>query len=1176
MKNQTRATVRIASFCVVLSAGLWGSNIFAVHNDFMELDGNTTADGVNDDWDDVYADCIAENGALTPGGGGACSPVSTSAKRQAFQSDSIDLDPTAYAGGTKDTQSLSDWACVEQKVLGKSDIQNAYGAVYETTTLPRQKLLYVGGDRQEYSGTTDFGIWLFREPVSCDASVNGGAKTSFTGQHTDRDLLLLADYDNGGRIATVKGYYWKDPDGVVDSGDECVGGSENDCARDEELPIMLVFYDVDEPKYNFDTGLVETCTLAEAEASGRLDPDITDSDVPVCPVASLNCEDLAALDLDAIALAGDSKIGRLEDVCAISNDDTTGNQLLDLQWRPEVVEENGFFEAGVNLTRFGQLLLQFDDCYASVLLETRSSTSIDAQLKDYVLLDTKTCGDLTIAKEANESTAFVWDFSLDPLANQLASVQMVSGNSVKITEVATHSYRITETALPAAGDWSLDSVSCIDAVDQSDVGTNFDAAACALDQAACFIDVEIEADSEVTCTFTNALAPPPGAIVVGKICDPLTPASDDFSFNITGLDNSPLAECSDSSGILINEGDAKSASYDFTLACGESFGCTGVVPGQYDVTETSAASGWRQTGLACSASDTINEPDFIRETTFDCGVAQDSVAVVNFGADESVFVNFTNTEDATIEICKDTLPDGAGAAVNFSFSYSEGADFALLPDNCLTFANLIPNETYTFTETPVADYPLSDIQCGSSIPDSQSAGASIGQGLVNITPAPGEQVTCTFVNLQTPGTIEVCKSTDPSGSNVQFEMRVEYPDWETFSEGITDGTCAMWGDLLPTVDQETYSVTETPVEGWDLTSATCSSQDNPGPFSPDAITLGAGENVSCDFVNTQRGTITVIKQTLGNDVGNFGFDANFAEGGGFGLLTEGGSATAVFTNLVPGDDYFVEETALTPGWEFTSLACDDQDAQIDDARANLVLGPGENITCTFVNTYAGSIQVVKVTQGGDGTFDFSRSWGADFEIETDAGQGSINFAELSPGEYSVSESDPGPGWELESAVCTGGQDPSAITLAPGAGVTCTFTNRKLVADIKIEKSPNAQGVDPEGTAAFEITVTNTGEIDLENVMVSDPAAPDCDADIGPLAVGESSSYNCTLSGVIAAFTNVATACGDPVDASDEVCDSDTALVSINSVEVPVNSVWALLLMLMGVAGVVYSRRRMIN
>ena len=84
------------------------------------------------------------------------------------------------------------------------------------------------------------------------------------------------------------------------------------------------------------------------------------------------------------------------------------------------------------------------------------------------------------------------------------------------------------------------------------------------------------------------------------------------------------------------------------------------------------------------------------------------------------------------------------------------------------------------------------------------------------------------------------------------------------------------------------------------------------------------------------------------------------------------------------------------------------------------------------------------------------------------------------------------------------------------------------------------------------------------------------ADIGPLAVGESSSYNCTLSGVIAAFTNVATACGDPVDASDEVCDSDTAIVSINSVEVPVNSVWALLLMLMGVAGVVYSRRRMIN
>ena len=58
------------------------------------------------------------------------------------------------------------------------------------------------------------------------------------------------------------------------------------------------------------------------------------------------------------------------------------------------------------------------------------------------------------------------------------------------------------------------------------------------------------------------------------------------------------------------------------------------------------------------------------------------------------------------------------------------------------------------------------------------------------------------------------------------------------------------------------------------------------------------------------------------------------------------------------------------------------------------------------------------------------------------------------------------------------------------------------------------------TATFTITVENTGEVALVDVDVTDTRTPTCDAlDLGPLAVGDSISYSCTSSPVLAAFVN---------------------------------------------------------
>jgi uncharacterized repeat protein (TIGR01451 family) len=79
--------------------------------------------------------------------------------------------------------------------------------------------------------------------------------------------------------------------------------------------------------------------------------------------------------------------------------------------------------------------------------------------------------------------------------------------------------------------------------------------------------------------------------------------------------------------------------------------------------------------------------------------------------------------------------------------------------------------------------------------------------------------------------------------------------------------------------------------------------------------------------------------------------------------------------------------------------------------------------------------------------------------------------------------------------------------------------------ITIVKNPKSQTVTRGGTATFTITVTNTGDVALTNVAVSDPLSPNCNRTIGTLAPGASTSYTCTRANVTSNFTNVAVASG---------------------------------------------------
>ena len=101
----------------------------------------------------------------------------------------------------------------------------------------------------------------------------------------------------------------------------------------------------------------------------------------------------------------------------------------------------------------------------------------------------------------------------------------------------------------------------------------------------------------------------------------------------------------------------------------------------------------------------------------------------------------------------------------------------------------------------------------------------------------------------------------PSSSTLSYSPT----NFDLTNDGLPNNS----GWLVP----GSYSVAELALVGWDLTSAICSDKS---PAT--AISLQAGETVTCVFTNTQHGKIIVEKQTVpdGSAV-SFEFDTSYGD-----------------------------------------------------------------------------------------------------------------------------------------------------------------------------------------------------------------------------------------------------------------------------------------------------------
>lgn len=314
-----RKFVGAVGLILVVMALVW-IPLRAVHDlGLFELEGNAIDDPAvaGDDWNTVL---------LGTGGGAIANTgvLSDPAPKSIFTQ-----------GGSKDPQDITEWRHKDGSVPDKDNITNAYAAAYN---LNNDLIVYFGADRYANDGDAQLGFWFFQQNVTLNT--NG----TFTGQHMVGDVLVLANFSNGGSQATIQVLEW------VGSGGDQSGGT---------LRLLL--------------------NAGNAQCSPGLTGDIA---------------------------------------CAVSNPAPVASPwpYTPKSGAANVFPTFSFFEGGINLTEVFAAVGTPVPCFTSFLAETRSSTSVTATLKDFVLGAFPVCG-ISITKTCNSAapnaaqTAFVYNYS---------------------------------------------------------------------------------------------------------------------------------------------------------------------------------------------------------------------------------------------------------------------------------------------------------------------------------------------------------------------------------------------------------------------------------------------------------------------------------------------------------------------------------------------------------------------------------------------------------------------------------------------------------------------------------------------------------------------------------------------------------------------------------------------
>lgn len=420
---------------------------------------------------------------------------------------------------------------------------------------------------------------------------------------------------------------------------------------------------------------------------------------------------------------------------------------------------------------------------------------------------------------------------------------------------------------------------------------------------------------------------------------------------------------------------------DWTWDLGDTNFATGttqpVAAGGYTVHEDQKAN-YHFTSVAC------NEEKYSQAESVNVYVAPG----------EDVVCTFTNTRDTGfIKVQKEIYPEDDEGLFNLNIDETVVKEDASDGDSS-GWVRVLTNEEYVVSESAGTDTDMSHYDSSYTCwKDYEMSGPNTqfdwldGEGTeVDVRVGKGVYVVCSFYN-ERHGELTVVKDAQPNDAqdfeftltpiNIREEKRVgaglqreqvNFSALETDQsdqEGF-DGTFWLDDDSDETLSNVQdfemsggwYTVEETAVEGWDLTGIKCNTE-NPPYYEMDEdpgmilVWIEPGVHTTCTFTNVKRASVTITKDAQPNFAQPFAFTTNLSGGRGettFSLTDDGVNASLAsktFGGVVPGT-YTVTESAVS-GWTLYAVNCTGAEVTRDGGKITMVVVPGADVRCTYVN-----------------------------------------------------------------------------------------------------------------------------------------------------------------------------------------------------------------------------------
>ncbi|GAA5162200.1 MSCRAMM family protein [Ornithinimicrobium tianjinense] len=225
-------------------------------------------------------------------------------------------------------------------------------------------------------------------------------------------------------------------------------------------------------------------------------------------------------------------------------------------------------------------------------------------------------------------------------------------------------------------------------------------------------------------------------------------------------------------------------------------------------------------------------------------------------------IPLTLTNCGQVEITKQTTPDGSTQLFDYTKAFgtdpATGNTFDLADGDTESFEGVLFGTGYTVTEDELpAGWEFTNLDCSASTGDvSYTVDLTTRTVTFDIQDS-NDFLKCTYHN-QALADLTIVKQVndDPGTDDFDFTSAGGL-DPGTFTLTPT-GTGAAGADetTYTGIATGTYTVDETVPTGWNLVSASCDNGDDPTA----AINLGAGDDVTCTFVNErERGAIDITK-----------------------------------------------------------------------------------------------------------------------------------------------------------------------------------------------------------------------------------------------------------------------------------------------------------------------------